>query len=57
MAGLRSRLYTAARTLGTIEALASGSPRRIGRRAVNLAVGRTLARGGVWRRLWGGGGR
>lgn len=54
---LRLNLYKAARTLGTIEALASGSPRRIGRRAANIANGRTFARGGVWRRLWGGGGR
>ena len=57
MAGVRSTLYTAARVLGTVEAIASGDPRRIGRRAANIAIGRTFARGSVWRRLWGGGGR
>lgn len=55
MSGLRSWLYWIARTIGTAEALLSGSPRRIGRRAMNLAIGRTAARAGIWRRLWEGG--
>lgn len=49
----RSTLYTAARRLGDMQALASGDPRRIARRASNVLVGRTLARSGMWRLLWG----
>jgi hypothetical protein len=52
---IRSTLYTAARRLGDVQALASGNPRRIARRARNVAVGRLLARSGAFRRLWGGG--
>lgn len=50
---IRSTLYTAARRLGDLQALTSGNPRRIARRARNVAVGRALARTGVWGRLWG----
>src|SRR6478672_3200168 len=51
----RPNLYTVARTVNTLSALASGDPGRIARRARNVAVGRMLARGGAWRRLWLGG--
>lgn len=47
-----STLYQAARLSSDLDALASGNPRRITRRAKNVALGRTLARAGVWRRLW-----
>jgi muconolactone delta-isomerase len=47
-----STLYRAARLSNTIGAAASGHPRRIATRAKNIAVGRALARAGVWRRLW-----
>ena len=50
---LRQSLYRAARLLGSAESLRT--PSKAGRRARNLAVGRALARGGFWRRLWGGG--
>lgn len=55
MAGLGRSLYRAARAARTIEALSSGDPKRTGRRARNIVTGRLLARGGIWRRLWGGG--
>lgn len=45
-------LYTLARTVTTAKAIASGNPRRIGTRAKNIVVGRTLAHAGFWRRLW-----
>jgi hypothetical protein len=45
-------LYTLARRVQTIKAAASGDPKRIGRRAKNVVVGRALGRGRVWRRLW-----
>jgi hypothetical protein len=51
----RSTLYTLARRLGDVQALASGNPHRIARRARNVAVGRLLARTGAWSKLWGGG--
>lgn len=41
---LRTALYTTARLLGDFSAIASGSPRRIVRRAVNKLVGRKLVR-------------
>jgi hypothetical protein len=47
-----SQLYRAARLSATTRAIASGDPRRIGPRAKNIAVGRTLGRVGFWRRLW-----
>jgi hypothetical protein len=43
-------LYTLARTWQTIKAIASGRPST---RVKNIVVGRTLARAGVWRRVWG----
>lgn len=45
-------LYRAARMARTLEAVASGNPKRIARRARNVAVGRMLGRAGVWRWLW-----
>ncbi len=49
---ITSQLYRAARLSNTLGAVASGKPRRIARRARNIAVGRTLARAGVGRWLW-----
>jgi hypothetical protein len=41
-----SELYRAARFSNNISAIASGNPRRVARRAKNVAVGRALGRGG-----------
>jgi hypothetical protein len=49
---LRSSLYKSARTLGDVQAVASGNPKRITRRAKNKVLGRALGRSGVWRFLW-----
>jgi hypothetical protein len=49
---LRRSLYRSARTLGDAEALASGDPKRIERRAKNKLLGRVLGRSGFWRSLW-----
>jgi muconolactone delta-isomerase len=49
---LRSFLYKSARTLGDVEAVASGDPKRIERRAKNKLLGRALGRSGFWRTLW-----
>ena len=49
---LTSQLYRAARVSNTIGAVASGHPKRMARRAKNIAVGRALGRAGVWRKLW-----
>jgi hypothetical protein len=49
---LASSLYRAARTTNTIEALLSGNPTRMSRRAKNVILGRALGRAGVWRALW-----
>jgi hypothetical protein len=49
---LSSQLFRAARATDTFEALASGNPKRIRRRAVNIAKGRALGRSGFWRSLW-----
>ena len=35
-----------------LEAVASGDPKRIGRRAKNKILGRALGRSGFWRTLW-----
>jgi hypothetical protein len=49
---LSSALYQAARLSSDLDSLASGNPRRMARRAKNVALGRTLARAGVWRMIW-----
>jgi hypothetical protein len=49
---LRSNLYRSARILGDMQAVASGNPKRIERRAKNKLVGRVLGRSGIWRFLW-----
>jgi hypothetical protein len=49
---LTRSLYRAARISNDIGAVASGNPRRIARRTVNVAKGRTLARAGFFRWLW-----
>jgi hypothetical protein len=51
---LTSQLYRAARVSNDLGAIASGDPRRMARRATNVAKGRALARAGFWRWLWGG---
>lgn len=45
-------LYKAARTARDVEAVSSGDPKRIERRAKNRIVGRLLGRAGFWRWLW-----
>lgn len=49
---LTRSLYRAARLSNNVSTLASGNPKRIARRAKNVAVGRGLGRAGVWRSLW-----
>jgi len=49
---LASKLFRAARQVNDIEAIASGDPQRLARRAKNKVLGRVLARVGFWRRLW-----
>ena len=49
---LRRNLYRSARILGDAEAVASGDPKRIERRAKNKLLGRALGRSGIWRLLW-----
>jgi hypothetical protein len=49
---LRSSLYRSARLLGDVQAVASGNPKRITRRAKNKVLGRALGRAGFWRSLW-----
>lgn len=46
---LTSLLFKAARASATGRAVRTG---HAGRRAKNIAVGRALARAGVWRNLW-----
>jgi len=49
---LSSKLFRAARIADDVEAVESGNPKRVARRARNVVVGRALGRAGVWRRLW-----
>ncbi len=49
---ITSELYRAARISNNVSAIASGDPRRMARRAKNVAVGRALGRAGFWRWLW-----
>ena len=49
---LSSQLLRAARIADDIEAVESGNPKRMGRRAKNVILGRALGRGGFWRWLW-----
>jgi hypothetical protein len=49
---LSGRLFRWARTVDDVEALTSGNPKRMARRAKNKLVGRALGRGGLWRWLW-----
>jgi hypothetical protein len=49
---LRGNLYRSARILGDVQAVASGNPKRVERRAKNKLIGRALGRSGVWRFLW-----
>jgi hypothetical protein len=49
---LRRSLYRSARILGDVEAVSSGDPKRVARRAKNKIVGRALGRSGFWRFLW-----
>ena len=49
------QLYRTARLANDLSVVASGNPHRMARRAKNKIVGRAMARGGIWRMLWGGG--
>jgi hypothetical protein len=49
---ISSQLFKAARVMDDVEAVESGNPRRIEKRAEHVAVGRALGKAGVWRRLW-----
>jgi hypothetical protein len=50
---LSSQLFRAARIADDVEAtVESGNPKRIARRAKNVALGRAIGRVGGWRRLW-----
>jgi type IV secretory pathway TrbF-like protein len=56
MATFTSMLYRAARLSASGRAVRrsvqTGSPYYVARRARNIAIGRTMARAGVWRALW-----
>lgn len=49
---LTRSLYRAARVSNNVSTLASGNPRRIAKRAVNVGKGRALARRGFFRWLY-----
>jgi hypothetical protein len=49
---LRGFFYKSDRTLGDVEAVTSGDPGQIDRRAKNKILGRALGRSGFWRTLW-----
>jgi hypothetical protein len=44
MAGLVSSLFKIARIANDVRVLSSGNPKRIGKRVVNKAIGRTIVR-------------
>jgi hypothetical protein len=48
-----SSLFKMARTVDNVETVASGNPEKIARRAKNVALGRTLAKKGFWKMLFG----
>jgi hypothetical protein len=45
-------LFKAARRSADLKAVTSGDPKKMSRRAKNKLLGRGLAKGGLWRRLW-----
>jgi hypothetical protein len=49
---LRGWLYRSARVLGDVEAISSGKPATVARRAKNRLLWRLLGRAGLWQRLW-----
>jgi hypothetical protein len=49
---LAAKLFRLARQVEDVEALASGDPTRMARRAKNKVVGRLLGRVGFWHRLF-----
>ena len=51
---ITNQLFRAARLSATARAISSGNPEKIERRARNIAVGRTLARAGLFNALFGG---
>ena len=51
--GLVSQLYRTARLANDVPAITSGNPHRMARRAKSKIIGRTVARAGLWRLLWG----
>jgi len=57
MASFTSDLYRAARLSASARAVRrsveTADPKYVARRARNIAVGRTMARAGVWRKIWG----
>jgi hypothetical protein len=54
---LSSNLFRAARVVDDVEAVESGNPSKMARRAKNVAVGRGLAKAGLWGLLFGSGKR
>ena len=50
--GLVSMLFRLARLSADAKAVASGDPKRVGRRAKNKVLGRALGGSGFWSRLW-----
>ncbi|HVD04295.1 MAG TPA: hypothetical protein VNF75_09230 [Candidatus Dormibacteraeota bacterium] len=54
---LTSVLYRAARLSASARAVRrsveTGDPKYVARRARNIAVGRMMARAGVWKAVWG----
>jgi hypothetical protein len=45
-------LFRAARPSADLDALASGDPKKMGRRVKNKLAGRAVGRAGFWRWLW-----